>query len=137
MNVTINANKVTVIDKVRKCGACGDKTHDRRNCPTVPKVTKDSVKDDTEKLANHLRFLTREEHGSCRLTDPASFWAKLGPDSGTYPFLRDFKGAIHMPGTAKSGGGHKTHDELMKMPEYTWDAERRLFIRNGPCPGCV
>jgi len=137
MSIVINAANVTVIEKVRKCGACGNTGHDKRNCPTVSVPKKDTAKEDAEKEANHLRFMSRVERGPCRLTNPTSYWAKLGPDSGTNPFLRDFKGALHLPKIACDGGGHTDHKELMQMPEYTWDAGQRLFIRNGKCPGCA
>jgi hypothetical protein len=142
MSVTINATNVTVVDKVRKCGGCGSPGHDKRNCPTNPSTTpklvkKDTAKEDAEKEANHLRFMSREFKGAVRPTDPKRYWDELGADSGTYPFQRDFKGAMHLPKIATSDGGYTSHTELMKLPEYSWDSTRKLFMRKGECPGCV
>ena len=130
-NVTVNTN-ITVNDsKARKCGTCGITGHDKRNCPTSPKVVAPKI--DT---ANHLRFLSRKETGPARLTNPDAFWASLGPDSGTYPFERDMKGCMHLPAIAKGSSDIAHRGVLEKMPEYKWNPENKLYYREGPCPGC-
>jgi hypothetical protein len=129
-SVTVNTNISVSDGKARKCGGCGVAGHDKRNCPTGTKVAA-APKIDT---ANHLRFLSRKETGPARLTDPDAYWASLGPESGTYPFERDMKGCLHLPAILK---GSYTHSkEIQAMPEYTWNAERKVYLRVGPCPGC-
>jgi len=136
MSVTINNTSVTIVEsKARKCGVCHEIGHDKRNCPsapkeviaTVPKIDKEAI------LANHYRFLSRKQSGPARLIDPEKYWQDLGPDSGTYPFERDFKGAVHMPLILNAGSGYT---EVMKLPEYKWNSDKKLFYRIGECPGC-
>lgn len=119
----------------RKCGQCGENGHDRRACPSKP-VTTTAASIPVSPSAAHLSAMSRAESGPARLIDPATYWAKLGADSGTYPFQRDVHGALHLPLICMSGGGHAGHSAMMKMPEYAWDSDTKLFRRIGPCPGC-
>lgn len=139
MSVAVNNTIITIVEtKARKCGVCHEPGHDKRTCPvaskevvttvSAPKIDKEAI------LANHYRFLSRKETGPGRLIDPDKYWSNLGPDSGTYPFERDHKGALHMPQVLNAG--YTYNKEVMKISEYKWDSEKKLFYRIGECPGC-
>jgi len=118
----------------RKCGQCGEHGHDRRACSSKPSAAAPPAV--VSPSAAHLSAMSRVESGPARLIDPAAYWAELGADSGTYPFQRDARGALHLPLTCMSGGGHAGHSAMMKMSEYAWDSDTKLFRRIVPCPGC-
>jgi hypothetical protein len=152
MSSNQNTTNVTVVvggAKARKCGVCGEEGHDKRTCRSAEAVAARAavastsvpasvvpVVDTAAIQANHLRFISREQSGPCRLIDPAGFWAALGPDSGTYPFQRDMKGCMHLPAIAMGSGSIQHRGVLEKMPEYRWDADKKLYYRVGGCPGC-
>ena len=126
MSVSIN---ITTESKTRVCSVCHTAGHDKRTCASVSKVDKAAI------LENHLKHLSRKESGPARLTDPAAYWASLGPDSGTYPFERDAKGHLHLPAVLK--GSYSDYKVLEAMPEYKFNPDKKVYNRVGPCPGCV
>ena len=130
MSVTINNTIIQSVDaKARMCSVCRVVGHDKRTCPSVPKIDRAAIQE------NHLRYLSRKESGPARLTNPEAYWASLGTDSGTYPFERDAKGHIHMPAILK--GSYSDYKVLEAMPEYKFDPEKKIYNRIVPCPGCV
>lgn len=130
MSITINNTIIQTVDgKARVCSVCRTAGHDKRNCPSTPKIDKAAIQE------NHLKYLSRKESGPARLTDPGAYWASLGPDSGTYPFERDVKGCLHMPAILK--GSYSDYKVLEAMPEYKFDPVKKVYNRIGPCPGCV
>lgn len=135
MSASVSVTTSITVASGRKCGHCHNVGHDRRNCPTVPKIS-EAAKPKVD-MENHLRFLSKKESGPCRLIDPVKFWTDLGPDAGTYPFERDHKGAIHMPQVLVTFGSARDRVEIEKLPEYKFDSEKKHYIRACPCPGCV
>jgi len=130
-SVTINTN--VSVGSVRKCGVCSKEGHDKRNCPSGITATVAKIK---EPSAIHLQYMSRAESGIARLTDPTSYWAALGADSGTYPLLRDPKGALHYPAILKGSASAADRAEIDKLAVYVWNSEKKVYERRGPCPGC-
>ncbi len=128
---------VIVVASGRKCGACGECGHDRRNCPTKPAAGGAGKSEKVINMADHYASMSHTFTGPVRPTDPTTYWSNLGSDAGTYPFQRDAKGCLHLPLTCVTGGNRSDHAELLKMKEYTWDAAAKVFRRTCACPGCM
>jgi hypothetical protein len=133
---------VVVVTSGRKCGACGECGHDRRNCNAKPTAVGGAGKPKKViDMANHYSCMSHKLTGpvfpTAYLTDPVKYWATVGADVGAYPFQRDAKGCMHYPAEVLSGGCIIAHEELKKMKEYTWDSAAKVFRLNCACPGCV